>query len=109
MVYGAAQFFLYPVVRMKLDAASHLVRQPISFELFLLVYLVCALALQMINIYKTVCLAGLFVWCAFIRKYPFAVEFPLDRFQPGSLHCGHTESQDGMVYFTRAAIPLAEI
>ena len=40
--------------RMKLDAASHLLRYPIGFELFLLVYLVCALLLQMINIYKTV-------------------------------------------------------
>ena len=54
-------------IKMKLDAASHLVRQPISFELFLLIYLVCALALQMVNIYKTVGLAGLFVWCALIR------------------------------------------
>ena len=44
--------------KMKLDAASHLVRRPISFELFLLVYLVSALALQMVNIYKTVRLEG---------------------------------------------------
>ena len=45
--------------KMKLDAVSHLVRRPISFELFLLVYLVSALALQMVNIYKTVRLEGL--------------------------------------------------
>ena len=39
---------------MKLDAASHLLRRPISFELFLVLYLMCALVLQMVNIYKTV-------------------------------------------------------
>ena len=66
--------------KMKLDAASHLVQRPISFELFLLIYLVCALALQMVNIYKTVRLAGLFMWCALFRNtlpvvLCFAVEF----------------------------------
>ena len=49
--------------RMKLDAASHLLRYPISFELFLLVYLVCALLLQMINIYKTVRVVRVEVVC----------------------------------------------
>jgi len=39
---------------MRADSASHLVRHPISFELFLLLYLVCALLLQKVNIYKTV-------------------------------------------------------
>lgn len=41
-------------VAMKADSASHLLRQPINFELFLFVYLVCALILQIINIYKNV-------------------------------------------------------
>ena len=49
--------------RMKLDAASHLLRYPIGFELFLLVYLVCALLLQMINIYKTVRAERVLVVC----------------------------------------------
>lgn len=39
---------------MKADSASHLMKQPISFELFLFFYLICALLLQKINIYKTV-------------------------------------------------------
>jgi len=37
---------------MRADAASHLLRQPISFELFLFLYLVCTLLLQKINIYR---------------------------------------------------------
>lgn len=40
--------------KMKADSASHLLRQPVSFELFLFAYLACALVLQKINIYKTV-------------------------------------------------------
>ena len=39
---------------MKGDYASHLVRSPIVFELFLFFYLTSALCLQNINIYKTV-------------------------------------------------------
>ena len=39
---------------MRADSASHLLRRPVFFELFLFVYLVCALLLQKINIYKTV-------------------------------------------------------
>ncbi len=39
---------------MRADSASHLLRQPVSFELFFFTYLVCALLLQKINIYKTV-------------------------------------------------------
>lgn len=39
---------------MKADSASHLMKQPINFELFLFFYLICALLLQKINIYKTV-------------------------------------------------------
>lgn len=50
---------------MKADSASHLIRQPISFELFLFLYLICALLLQKINIYKTV--SADVLWCALIR------------------------------------------
>lgn len=39
---------------MKADYASHLMRSPIAFELFLFSYLISALCLQNINIYKTV-------------------------------------------------------
>ena len=39
---------------MRADSASHLLRHPINFELFLFLYLVCALLLQKINIYKKV-------------------------------------------------------
>ena len=39
---------------MKADYSSHLLRRPIAFELFLFSYLICALCLQNINIYKTV-------------------------------------------------------
>ena len=39
---------------MRADSASHLLRHPIKFELFLFLYLVCALLLQKINIYKKV-------------------------------------------------------
>ena len=39
---------------MKADSASHLLRQPINFEFFFFCYLVCALLLQKVNIYKTV-------------------------------------------------------
>jgi len=49
---------------MKADSASHLIRQPVNFEFFLFVYLVCALLLQKVNIYKTV--SVLFVWCSLI-------------------------------------------
>ena len=44
---------------MKADYASHLVRSPIVFELFLFSYLISALCLQNINIYKTVSAAHL--------------------------------------------------
>ena len=40
--------------KMRADSASHLLRHPINFELFLFLYLVCALLLQKINIYKKV-------------------------------------------------------
>ena len=40
--------------KMRADSASHLLRHPINFELFLFLYLVCALLLQKINIYKQV-------------------------------------------------------
>lgn len=39
---------------MKADSASHLIRHPIKFEAFLFSYLVCALVLQKVNIYKSV-------------------------------------------------------
>ena len=39
---------------LKADSASHLVRHPINFELFFLLYLICVLLLQKINIYKNV-------------------------------------------------------
>ena len=39
---------------MRADYASHLVRSPIVFELFLFSYLISALCLQNVNIYKTV-------------------------------------------------------
>lgn len=39
---------------MKADSASHLIRGPISFELFLFIYLIFALLLQNTNVYKTV-------------------------------------------------------
>ncbi len=40
---------------MRADAASHLLRHALFFELFLFSYLFCALLLQKVNIYKTVC------------------------------------------------------
>ena len=40
--------------KMKADSASHLIRHPIKFEAFLFSYLVCALVLQKVNIYKSV-------------------------------------------------------
>ena len=39
---------------MRADSASHLLRQPVTFELFLFFYLVCTLLLQETNVYKTV-------------------------------------------------------
>ena len=39
---------------MRADSASHLLRQPVAFELFLFFYLVCTLLLQETNVYKTV-------------------------------------------------------
>ena len=39
---------------MKADSASHLIRHPIKFEAFLFSYLVFALVLQKVNIYKSV-------------------------------------------------------
>ena len=51
---------------MKADSASHLIRQPINFELFLFFYLICALLLQKINIYKTV--SEVIDGCALIRE-----------------------------------------
>ena len=43
---------------MKADSASHLIRHPIKFEAFLFSYLVCALVLQKVNIYKSVSYHG---------------------------------------------------
>ena len=48
---------------MKADSASHLIRQPVNFELFLFLYLVCALLLQKVNIYKAVSGLVLVVVC----------------------------------------------
>ena len=39
---------------MRADSASHLLRQPVMFELFLFFYLVCVLLLQETNVYKMV-------------------------------------------------------
>eukprot|EP00731_Ephydatia_muelleri_P031904 Em0023g411a len=64
---------------MKADSASHLIRHPIKFEAFLFSYLVCALVLQKVNIYKSnlhlidinlvlltiVILCRRLAWCAF--------------------------------------------
>lgn len=64
---------------MKADSASHLIRHPIKFEAFLFIYLVFALLLQKVNIYKSnfhlidinlvlltiVILCRRLAWCAF--------------------------------------------
>ena len=63
------------VKKMKADSASHLLRQPVSFELFLFAYLACALVLQKINIYKTVRHGRVCVWWASFRSC--LIFFPL--------------------------------
>lgn len=92
-------------VAMKADSASHLLRQPINFELFLFVYLVCALILQIINIYKNV------RWCSLIRvfKLHFIVsitELSKSGFESCSFHSSNTEPPFSMVHSSRNSVTL---
>ena len=57
------------------EASSHLLKHPLSFEAFLYVYLVAALCIQNVNIYKKVSL------CWLLLPLTLVIELTFDRLQ----------------------------